>query len=104
MEESWTAQRGNLQILSHMWSKGLDRKNRNEKLGLTFHIYTPTELSRIDDEMNYRTYSKEQMQSLLDQVPEFETVATYDFHYRLDRPITIDARTEDVVFVLRRKK
>ena len=102
MEESWSARRGHLAINSHMWSKGLDRKQRNEKLGLTFDIFTPTDQMRIEDEMDYRTYSVDEMRSLLGRVPEFEVEATYDFHYEIKRPISVDASTEDVVFVLRK--
>lgn len=102
-EESWTARRGHLSINSYMWTKQRDLKRRNEKLGLRFDIYTPTDAFRLEDEMNYRTYSAEQFASLLERTDVFEIAALYDFHYRLNRPITMDARTEDVVYVLRRK-
>lgn len=41
-EESWSARRGHLAITSYMWSKGIDRKQRMEHLGITLDIYTPT--------------------------------------------------------------
>jgi hypothetical protein len=55
------------------------------------------------DEMHYRTYTARQIRALLKRVPEFEIVETYDFDYDLDEPMTIDASTEDVVFVLRKR-
>ena len=101
-EESWTARRGHLSINSYMWTKQRDLKGRNEKLGLRFDIYTPTESFRIEDEMNYRTYSAKQFDRLLKKAGVFEVVEAYDFHYRLNRPIEIDEETEDVVYILRR--
>lgn len=103
-EEAWTARRGHLSINSYMWTKARDRKGRNERIGLLFDVYTPSRHLRIEDEMNYRMYSAEQMQALLTRVNRFEVAAVYDFHYRIDAPIRITLRTEDVVFVLRKKR
>jgi SAM-dependent methyltransferase len=102
-DESWTARRGHLSINSYMWTKERNLRKRNEKLGLRFDIYTPTQQFRIEDEMNYRTYTAAQFADLLDRTGVFDIAALYDFHYRLNRPIVIDDRTEDVVLVLRRK-
>lgn len=102
-EEAWSARRGHLLINSYMWTKKRDLKSRNEKLGLTFDIFTPTSHRRIEDEMDYRTYSAEQFQSLVDRTGVFEIEATYDFHYRLNAPIEIGPRTEDVVYILKKR-
>lgn len=101
--EAWTARRGHLQVNSYMWSKELDLQQRNEHLGLTIDVYTPTRHLRIHDTMDYRTYTAQQFAELLASVPEFTCLATYDFRYDLRQPITIDPTTEDVVFVLARK-
>lgn len=101
--EAWTARRGHLQVNSYMWSKELDLKGRNEHLGLTIDVYTPSRHLQIHDTMDYRTYTAKQMQSLLDRVPELETVALHDFQYSMKHTIEIDARTEDVVYVLRKR-
>lgn len=102
--EAWTARRGNLQVNSYMWSKELDLKNRNERLGMTLDIYTPTSHRRIVDEMNYRTYTARQFRRLLSRCPELETVAVHDFCYEIDQTVTIGPATEDVVFVLRKAR
>jgi SAM-dependent methyltransferase len=99
-EESWSARRGHLSINSHMWLKRRDKAGRNEKLGLLFDVYTPTRHVRIEDEMDYRTYSADQFDALLKSVGAFEIAETYDFAYRLGQPIQISSRTEDVVYVL----
>ncbi len=101
-EEEWAARRGNLAVISSMWSAGIDMRRRNERVGMTFDIYTPTRHQRIVDEMNYRTYTAPQMKRLLKKVGEFEVVEMFDFTYDMNQPIRIDDRTEDVVFVLRR--
>lgn len=101
-EESWSARRGNLAVNSHMWSIALDMKQRNERVGMTFDVYTPTRQFRIEDEMQYRTYTAEQMQNLFDRTSRFEVVETFDFTYDIDGPVTIDGLTEDVIYVLRR--
>jgi SAM-dependent methyltransferase len=101
--ENWTARRGNVRIDSRMWTKELDLKGRNERLGISFDVTTPTKQFRIEDEMNYRTYTARQMQKLLDKVGLFDVAATFDFLYQLDDPIEVDETTEDVVYVLPRK-
>ena len=101
--EAWSARRGHLAVNSYMWTKRRDLPRRNEELGMTFDVYTPTRHFRIEDEMNYRIYTARHFRSLLKRVPEFEVVETYDFCYEIDHPVEIDAETEDVVFVLRRK-
>lgn len=102
-EESWSARRGDLVVNSHMWSKKIDRAKRLEHLGLQIDVYSPRTVLKITDHMEYRTYKKPQIESLLKKVPEFEIVETYDFSYNLRQPITVTAATEDVVYVLRRK-
>lgn len=101
--EEWSARRGNLAVVSRLWSIDLDLKKRNERVGMTFDVYTPRKHFQIEDEMDYRTWTAAQMRRLLGRVPEFEPVATYDFHYEIDEPIEVGPETEDVVFVLRRR-
>jgi hypothetical protein len=76
-EEEWAARRGSLAVLSSMWSESVDLKRRNEHIGMTFDVYTPTRHFRICDETDYRTYTAPQMRSLLKKVPELEVVETY---------------------------
>ena len=102
-DEEWHARRGNLAVNSYMWTKKRDLKARNEELGMTFDVYTPTKQFRIEDEMHYRIYTAAHMRKLLASVPELEVVETYDFTYDIDDPITIGPDTEDVVFVLRKR-
>jgi len=102
-DEAWSARRGNLSVNSYMWTKKRDLRVRNEELGMTFDVYTPTRHFRIEDEMHYRIYTAPQFKTLLAGVPELEVVETYDFQYDIDQPFAIDAEAEDVVFVLRKR-
>lgn len=102
-DESWTARRGHLTINSYMWSKGIDRKRRMELLGMTLDVYTPTRHVRIEDHMEYRTYTQKQFQSLLNKVPELKVAEVYDFAYDVNQPHEIIPTSEDVVFILQRQ-
>jgi SAM-dependent methyltransferase len=102
-EESWSARKGNLVVNSYMWSKGIDRKTRLEHLGLHVDVFTPTSRLRIVDHMEYRTYKVAEFRSLLAKVPSLEIAETYDFAYNINKPHVVNGRSEDVVFVLRKK-
>jgi SAM-dependent methyltransferase len=100
--ESWSARRGHLAVASRMWSIGVDLRRRQERLGFTLGVYTPTRQFRLEDEIVFRTYTRAQFRRLLGRIPELEIVQTYDFAYDLDRPTRVTAASEDVVYVLRK--
>jgi SAM-dependent methyltransferase len=101
--ESWVARRGHLCILSRMWSIKIDRRRRQERVGFAFDVYTPTRQFRLRDELVFRTYSAAQMRRLLARVDALEIVGTYDFTYAIDEPAKVDAKSEDMVYVLRKR-
>lgn len=101
--ESWSARRGHLAVVSQMWSIEVDRRRRQERVDFHFDVYTPRRQFRLQEELVFRTYTARQFGRLLGRAPELELVQTYDFSYQIDRPIRIDAATEDVVYVLRKK-
>ncbi|MDZ4685854.1 MAG: class I SAM-dependent methyltransferase [Planctomycetaceae bacterium] len=103
VEEKWSATRGSLTVNSRLWSIGIDLKQREERIGMTYDVYTPSKQFRIQDETMFRTYTAAQMQKLFDAAPELELVNTFDFRYDLDWPIEINGNTEDVVYVLRKR-
>ncbi len=51
-----------------------------------------------------RSYTAPQMKRLIQSSPDWECVDTYDFGYDITDPITVDATSEDVVYVLKRKR
>jgi SAM-dependent methyltransferase len=101
--ESWAARRGDLSVLSRLWVIGRDRRRREERVGMSFDVYTPTRQFRIAAQSSFRTYTADEMQSLLDAAADFEITSVHDFGYDIKRPLEIDGATEDVVYVLRKK-
>lgn len=101
-EESWSAARGNLCVNTRLWTTDRDLKRRQERFSMTYDVYTPSRSFRIQDSIAFRTYTAPQMESLIESVDDIELVAAYDFAYDIDRPISIDSSTEDVVYLLRK--
>ncbi|TWT96802.1 Methyltransferase domain protein [Botrimarina colliarenosi] len=101
--ESWAARRGDLSVISHMWSDGIDRRRRVETVGMSFDVYTPTRSFRLVDQTPFRTYTARQMADLIERTGAWDVAAVYDFAYDLDEPVEIEATTEDVVYLLRKR-
>jgi len=101
--ESWSARRGNLAVTTRLWLLDRQLSQRRERYRMTYAIYTPTRIYRLVDEVVFRTYTARQFRALLQRVPEFELLATYDFAYDFRRPIRVTPETEDVVYVLRKR-
>jgi len=70
---------------------------------MIYDVYTPTRHLRLADEIAFRTYTWPQFRRLLGKVSALEMTAVHDFAYDLSQPISITERTEDVVFVLRKR-
>jgi SAM-dependent methyltransferase len=102
-EESWSARRGHLSIITRVWTKQINRRKRQELVGMAYDIYTPTNIEHLENETTFRTYTAAQMEQLIAGVPSLEIAETYDFAYDLQEPIEIDSDTEDVIYVLKKK-
>lgn len=101
-EEAWSARRGHLTVNTQMWTKERNSRKRMDRYGIRFDIYTPTRQFSIIDELQMRSYTARQFQKMIDDQPDWEIEAAYDFAYDIRQPINIDAKTEDTVYVLRR--
>lgn len=101
--ESWSARRGHLGVVSRMRSMGVDRRRRQERFSFTLDVYTPTRQFRLQDELLLRSYTARQFRRLLGRVARLELVETYDFAYNIHQPMRVQATSEDVVYVLRKK-
>jgi hypothetical protein len=101
--ETWAARRGGLRVVSRMWTVQVDTRRRTERVGMSYDVATRTRRFRLADEFSLRTYSRQQMASLLSRITDFELLETFDFNYDLDQPIKVDATTEDVIYLLRRR-
>lgn len=101
--ESWSARRGHLAINTHMWTIERNSAKRVERFGIRFDIHNPTRSWRINDVLVLRSYTAAQMRKLIEKSGVWETLATYDFCYNMKSPVVVDACSEDVVYVLRRR-
>lgn len=103
-DEAWSARRGRLGLAVRMWSMRLDRRRRRQRVGIAVDVSTPSRQLRLVGHFALRTYTDTQFRRLLTRVGRFDVLETYDFTYRLDSPIRVDHRTEDAVFVLRKRR
>lgn len=101
--ESWSARRGHLAINTHMWTIERNSAKRVERFGIRFDIHNPTRSWRINDVLVLRSYTAAQMRKLIEKSGVWETLGTYDFCYDMKSPVIVDAGSEDVVYVLRRR-
>jgi SAM-dependent methyltransferase len=102
-EERWAARRGHLAATCCVASQGIDLRRRTEQVTMTLDVHTPTRTFHIADQFVFRTYTYRQMSGLIKRVRGLKIVATYDFAYDLNAPITVGPETEDVVYVLIRR-
>ena len=86
-----------------MWVIDCDLPSRQELVGTSFDVYTPTRQFRIEDEISFRTYTLGQFNELIEDMDEIEVTAVYDFGYNIDQPILPGPETEDAVFVLKKR-
>jgi SAM-dependent methyltransferase len=101
--ERWAAKRGQLSVVCRIWTKEICSKQRKTRCGIITEARTPRARVRIVEDCAFRAYSAAQIRRLFDNVGHFEPVATYNFNYNLQNPIAVDAETQDVVYVLRRR-
>lgn len=102
VSETWASTKGNLSVVSNLWTISTDLKKRQERIGVTYDVYTPTKQFRITDETMFRTYKREQMFRLLATEPRLRLLEMYDFRYDINAPIDVTDDTEDIMFVLQR--
>ncbi|MBC8869837.1 MAG: class I SAM-dependent methyltransferase [Planctomycetes bacterium] len=102
-EESWSARRGHLCVNTYMWTAERNLRRREERLGMTCDVYTPTKTLRLNEEIIFRTYTKRQFEKLVSDVPELEIAKVFDFHYEFENPVELGPETEDAVFILRKR-
>ena len=100
--EAWSVRRGHLALMARMESRGLDPARRCERIRTTVDVYTPRQQFRLQHDAVLRSYTTVQFRRLLAKVPQLQIVATHDFAYDVEQPITVSKTTEDVVYVLQK--
>ena len=103
LSESWSARQGHLAVTTRMWLIESNKKQRYETFRLCFDIHKPTGSQTIQNDIRFRTYTKSQILNLIKKTKAFEIAGIYDFAYEPDEQIELNDKTEDVIFVLRKK-
>ena len=101
--ESWSAQRGHLCVITQLQCTERNPQQRSERYTMTYEIYTPTQQRKLQDTLLFRTYTVSQFLELVQEVPAWEIIDTFDFRYDLKESIKLGPESEDVVFVLKRQ-
>jgi SAM-dependent methyltransferase len=102
-EEAWSARRGNLVVNTRLKTLRREPKRREEWFVMECHVYTPTSLRKLSEEIMFRSYTAPQFLRLVGKVPELEIVAQHDFTYDIHHAVQLTPTTEDVVFVLKKR-
>lgn len=103
VEEVESIRRGDRNVRSRIRTIALDRARREERIGVEVDVTGPAGASRIEDEFTFRTYSWSELLELVGRAGDLEPVAVHGFEYDVDREVAVDARSEAVVVVLRRR-
>jgi len=107
--ERWVAEREEMRVVCNLRSWPVERKQRREHLRsrITVTSTKPSSegqvLDRLETEWDFRAYDEKQLRRLLNRVPEFEHIATYDFTYDLEAPRSLDDEHLDNVLILRKR-
>lgn len=96
----WQHARGRLSVTTTMRVLDIDRRRREESIQMSLQIKTPRRRERYQSSYKLRTYSLRQFHRLLAAAGVFRIRACYDHDYDLERPLTPDKYSEDVVFLL----
>jgi SAM-dependent methyltransferase len=100
--ERWVARRRGMEVVCNIRAWLADRRRRTERVRSRLIVRRRGGERRLETEWTFRTYSLRQLKALLRAAPQFEHVATYDFHCDIDRPIAFDGSQLDNVLILRR--
>ena len=102
--ERWTSKTGKTSVTFTLRATEWDKRKRIETLRISMLIRKPNQdPTRVQSEIQLRTYRLAQLQSLLAKIPELELVESYDFWYEIDEPIKLTRDSSDSLLVFRRK-
>ena len=98
----WKNARGRLNVHTTMTVLDIDRKRRKETLSVSLRVHSGNSKHKIRSVYKLRTYTLRQLRSLIRRTGRFDILSTYDNLYDLNRPITPDNSTEDIILLLRK--
>lgn len=98
----WTNRRGGLTVKTSMTMIGTNKQKRTETLKVVLKPETKTRRDKYNSIYQLRTYTLKQLMKLLEKTSVFSIENVYDEYYDLGRPISLNARSEYAVLVLRK--
>jgi SAM-dependent methyltransferase len=101
--ERWTERWGRLRATVTLRVVATNRRLRREHIRISLLVRSGRRVLRIRDEFRLRIYTASQFLELLAGVPDWQLCDVYDFWYEIDRPVPLDDRISDAVFILKKR-
>ena len=101
--ERWFGKRGGVDVICNIQTWPARKTKRLEQVRSRLTVRRRRTVNRLETHWQFRTYNARQVRNLLRAVPSLEHVATYDFHYNLNDPRSLDDSQLDCVLILRRR-
>lgn len=98
----WTNRRGGLTVKTSMTMLATDKKNRTETLKIVLKPETKNKKSKYTSIYQLRTYTLKQLMKLLKKTAVFAVENAYNEYYDLDRPISLNSKSQYAVLILRK--
>lgn len=98
----WTNRRGGLTVKTSMAMIGTDKRKRTETLKVVLKPMTKNRRDKYTSIYQLRTYTLKQLMRLLEKTSVFSVENVYDEYYDLDRPISLNSRSQYAVLILRK--
>ena len=101
--ESWDATEGDTTVNMSLEVRSCDRRTRLETIRFNLKADSVADVIEIETVYTLRIYQAFQLKQLLESVPEFEHVHTFDFWYDIADPLELNDDLGDTVVVLRKR-
>ena len=101
--ERWIGERDGVRVVCNTRTWPADPTTRLEAMRNRLEVTQDGEhAARVETLWNVRSYGVDELRATIDKVKDLELVATYDFDYDLENPLTSWENTDTVVLVLRK--
>ena len=101
--ESWDSVDGDVKVTMSLEVETFDRETRLETIRFNLDVQDGPKHIELETVYTLRIYQAFQLQQLIESVPEFEHLNTFDFWYDIEDPLVLDDELGDTVVVLRRR-
>ena len=99
----WTNRRGGLTVKTSMTMLATDKQKRTETLQVVLEPETKKTKDKYTSVYQLRTYTLKQLMKLLKKTAVFLVDSIFDEYYDLNNPITLDAKSQYAVLILRKR-